>query len=383
MASKLIQVRNLADETAQYTYLSSAVSVGGTSFPVRNINAFAPSWAIQFGRTGEEIAEILILGTAAIAGTALTTTGTSRHTHPTDTPVFAIKYDKLIFKRSTTGTAGVATAMTDGTVTITPDSEFTVFDDTTNASGYAYKVAYYNSVLDVESDESAWILTTGFSFYSLGAIRQRVKNRLSNSGYIKDDAVIDDWANEWLDTLNNAAIEVNQDYGLGTVDVAFGTDGLGTVTSTDFKEFRKIEFTTNGTDWYVSNKIHSIDFMPDEDFSETHPYHWYFGDNVIGRLPKGDVGTARVTYYKIREHLSSDSDEVPVLMQPYTKSFVDYMTAQAYYMDEKEGMGDRYMALANAEKDQFVMQITPRSATGPQYIKLTEQISVDDTDLVL
>lgn len=380
MASKLIRVRNLADQKAQFTYLSGAVS-SGTSFPVRNISAFSPNWAIQIGKTAEETAEILILGTA-VSGTALTTTGTSKYTHPTDTPVYAIKYDKLIFKRSTTGTAGTASPLTGGTIGITPDSEFTVFEDTSGASGYAYKVSYYNSVTTEESDESDWISTGGFSFYSLGAMRQRVKNRLSDAGYIKSDDVIDDWINEWLDTMNNEAIDVNQDYGLGTVDVAFGTDGFATVSSSDFKDFRKIEFTTNGSDWYVSNKLHSVDYMPDEDFSETHPYHWYFGDNVIGRLPKGDSGTARVTYYKTRDYLTTDADELPVVMRAYSKSFVDYCTAQAYYMDEKNGAGDRYQAQAEKEKNQFVQQITPRQKTGPQYIKIVEQVSVDDLDII-
>lgn len=382
MASKLIRVRNLADQKAQYTYLSGNTANGGTSFPVRNIAGFSANWAIQFGKTGEETAEILILGTATPSGTALNTTGTSKFTHPTDTPVYAIKYDKLIYKRSTSGTAGTAVPMANGTVSITPDSAYTVFDDTSGASGYAYKVSYYNSVTTEESDESDWITTEGFSYYSLGGIRQRVKNRLSDAGYIKSDDIIDDWINEWMDVLNNSAIEVNQDYGLGTTNVSFGTDGFATVTASDFQDFRKIEFTTNGSDWYLSNKIHSTDYLPNEIFSNTHPYHYYFGDNIIKKLPDGDSGTARVTYYKARTHLDSDADELPVLLRPYNKSFVDYANAQAYYMDEKANMGDRYMINAEKEKEQFILQIAPRNKTGPQYIKLTEEISPEDYDLI-
>jgi len=379
MASKIIPVRNLLDQSVPFTYLSTKGTAGGTTFPVRNIDGFKASWGIQVGKTNEETAEILILGTATPSGTALTTTGTARFDHPTDTPIYAIKYDKVIFKRSTTGTAGVATAMTGGTVTITPGNEFTSFDDTSSATGYAYRVSYYASVLDVETDDSDWQTLDGFSFYSLAKIRERAVRKLFSASYIKEDSIVDDWVNEWLDKMNNTAINVNQDYSLGTVDISHGTAGLGTVTATDFKEIRRVWYTTNGADYYNATKMSIINYEPNEEFSSTHPYFYYQGDNVIGKKPDGEVGTARIIYYKLPTRLSNDADELPVSMWGYTKSFVDYCLAQAYYLDEKVNLGDRFLASSENELGKFKNEITPRSKTGPQYVTLVDQIDGEST----
>jgi hypothetical protein len=378
--SKIIRVKNTLADNAPYTYLTTAGTVGGSVHPVRNINSAVASWAIQFGATNEETAEILLLGTADPTGTtSLLTTAGLRFEHPVDTPVYFIKYDQMVFERSTAGTAGTASPLTNGTVTVTPDSLYTQFDDTSGADSYAYKAYFRNSVLDVTSSESDWLTTAGFSFYSLAKIRERAKNKLASAKFLQtDDDQVNDWINEWTETLNNLAIDVNEDYALGTMDVAHGTDGLATVTEDSFKEVRRVWYTTNGTDWYKARKMHITDFIPSEEFNETSPYFYYQGDNIIGKNPDGTSGTARVVYYKLRDALVNDTDELPVVMRSYTKSFVDYCLAQAYYLDEKEGLGDRFMTQAERERELFKQQIAPRSKEGPSYITLTEVLNADD-----
>ncbi len=88
-----IKVRNLLTENAQNTSLSTNLSVGGTVVPVKNINSFSPSDAIQLGQTGEEQSEILLVDAGAVSGTALNTVGTVRFSHPIDTPA----YKEIIF----------------------------------------------------------------------------------------------------------------------------------------------------------------------------------------------------------------------------------------------------------------------------------------------
>src|SRR3990167_7500714 len=107
--SQVIKVKNNLANESPYSFLSSSISVGGTALPVKNINAFQASWGVQIGKSGEETSEILVLGTATPSGTALNTTGTTRFPHSTDTPIYAVKYDQIIFERSTSGTAGTAT----------------------------------------------------------------------------------------------------------------------------------------------------------------------------------------------------------------------------------------------------------------------------------
>ncbi len=374
----LIKTINNLELSSPFSYLSGAVASGGSIVPVRNINAFQASWAVQIGKTGEETSEVLVLVSSAPTGTAGTTTGTARFDHQVDTPIYATKFDKIVFMRSTTGTAGAASAMTDGTITITPDSQYTVFDDTTGALNYAYKTKFRNSVTTEESADSDWVTPAGFSFYSLAKIRQRVKDKLFGNNFIENDLTIDDWVNEWLERMTNTAISVNKDYSLGTVDVGFGTSGLGTITASDFKEVRRFWTTYDGVSYAQSTKVGINDFLPDETFVNTRPIHFFQGDNIFGIKPSGTEGTARIVYYKMNPVLVNDTDELPVSMRSYTKSFVDYGLSQARYSDEKQSFARDMLASAEAEIERFKQEITPRAKTGPQYITMTDAMTGED-----
>lgn len=372
-----IKVKNSLDQDAQYSYLSNGEVSGTTSIRVKNINSFTPSWAVQIGKTGEEMTEIGMLGTGAISGTALTLATATVFEHPTDTPIYAIKYDKIIVKRSTTGTAGTAVAL--ATVSIVPDSYYTLYEETSPSSTYAYKTQYLNSITSGTSTESDWWVPGGFTFYSLAKMRDRVKRKLVSAGYLKDDETIDDWINEWMETMTNTAIDVNQDYLLGTTTVSYsGTQVLGTIGVTDFKEERKLLITTNGSDYYTMTKMRVNDFQPDQTFAESHPYYYMHGDNVIGRLPADNSATIQLTYYKVPTNLLNDTDELPVSMQRYTKSFVNYALGQAYYLDNKLDRGDRYNSEAIGDMAKFRAEIAPRQKTGPQFIQIISPISAED-----
>ena len=161
--------------------------------------------------------------------------------------------------------------MTNGTVTIQADHEFTQFDDTSGSSTYAYRTYFRSSGLAVNSTESDWITPSGFTFYSLAGMRQRVRDKLWDSNFIKDDLVIDNWINEWRDQMVNSLISVNDDYAIGTVNVSFGTNGLGTVTTTDFKQPKRIEVTYNGSDFFLSAKRDLNTYFPNETVNSAHP----------------------------------------------------------------------------------------------------------------
>ena len=379
----ILKVLNNLETVAPNSFLSNAVSSGASTIPIKNISSFSSNWAIQLGKTGEEQSEIKVISSGAISGTVLVTTANTTYDHPSDTPVYAIKYNQILFKRSTAGTAGTASIMTDGTVNITPDSLYTIFDDTSAASTYAYKTAFKNSVTGDVSADSDWITPSGFSFYSLSSIRTRIKNKLRNSNFIGGagtdiDDVIDEWINEWLETMNNSAIKVNKDYSLGTVDVAFGTSGLGTITTGNFKEVRKFWVTYDGVNYVNASKMDNTSFFPTEIFNETHPYYFWQGDNVFGVKPEQSGGTARLVYYKIQTPLSNETDELPVSMRSYSKSFVDYGLAQASYLDGKDEIGKLREGAALAQKADFLTEITPRSFTGVTYLDIAETTSEDN-----
>jgi len=366
----VIQQQNNLTDNAQKTYLSFAEVSGTNVLRWQNPAGFNASWAIQIGDTGVDQSEIVLLGTAVPAGTAGTLTANTSYAHPAMTPIYAIKYDQIIFEVSTSGTAGTATPITDGTISITPDNNYTNFDHTNGSLSYAYKTYFRNSVTGSTSAESDWIVGT-VPMYAVGGIVQRVRDKIWHSDFVTDD-MIKDWISEWNEHLNNLAIQANEDYNLGSVNVAFsGTTQYGTITNDDFKQIRRCWITPNGNDWYQATKIDINKFTPSETFYNTRPYFFMYGDNVIGRLPNDSGGTAGILYYRINTKLVNDYDFLPLPARGYSKSFVDYALIQAQYKDDKISLSDK-LQMEKALEDNYRQQISPRNKTGPTYIDIVD-----------
>ena len=374
----LIRTRNILANNAPKTHLTHLEAAGTGTLRWKNPNGFAASWGIQVGETGEEQTEVLILSSGnPSGGTAGTTTANSLYEHPADTPVYAVKYNQIVFERSTTGTAGTATPMTDGTITIQADQAYTQFDDTTGSTSYAYRTYFRSSGLSVNSTESDWITSNGFDFYSLAAIRERVKEKLWDANFVSDNEV-NNWINEWKDDLTNSLVALNENYALGTVNVGFGTNGLGTITTADFKDVRRVWVTYNGIDKFQSTKQDPNDYDPNRIFSSAHPYHSYIGDNIIEVKPADSSGTVELVIYRFGTTMVNDTDTLPQPMRSYTKSFVNYGLAQALFKDNKVQDYDRKLIEANADKQNFIMENSARDKSGPTYIDIIEAVSGED-----
>lgn len=375
----IVTIKNTLALGAARTFLSNNEVAGTNILRWKNPNGFNPSWGVQVGETGEEQTEVVLLGTFTPGGTAGTLTQNNGYEHAADTPLYAIKYNQVVFERSTSGTGGIATPLSNGTVYYMADGTVTSFDDTTGTTGYAYKVLFRNSVLGTgyDSPESDWITPTGFSFYSLAKLRERIKAKLWNANYIFDTD-LNDWINEWKDEMTNAAIQSNEAYALGTVNIPFGTDGIGTITASDFKQLKRLWINYDGVNKFRSTKMENNTFTPDQSFTATHPYHYYLGDSVLGIKPEQSGGTAEAVYYKLNATLVNDTDELPVPMRGYTKSFVNYGLSQAYKKDGKMQEAGNELIEAVSAKTQFVTEIAPRDKTGETYITLTESVDASD-----
>lgn len=381
----IISVNNLLDKVSQYSFTSTSIAAGGTVVPVKNINSFTASHSIQIGKTGEEQTEIVLLDINTPSGTALTLAGTLRFNHSIDTPVYDVNYNQIIFKRSTVGTAGTALPFTGSTVSITPDSLTTDFNDTTGALTYAYKTSYVNSVTVEQTSDSAWFVPNGPTFYSLQKLRSRVKGALNSSGFIENDSTIDDWINEWQEQMGNSAIKVNQSYALGTTQAVFdGTAGYGTIVEPDFKSARKIEISYDGGATYTQSKEIPINQFSDSDiFTSVYPCHYWAGDTKFGVRPFRNGGTAKITYSKIYAVMTSDTDELSVVLRPYTTGCIDYALYRAYDKDQKQEYAESHFNKFKISKDDFISEITPRDQTGPKTVQFDESLSGRSEDFDL
>ena len=369
-------------EGAPKTYLSNLEAAGTNILRLKNSAGFGSDWGIQIGEIGDETAEVRLLS-GTPSGTQGTITAVTLFEHPADTPVYGVKWNQVVFKRSITGTSGVATILTNGTVTITPDNwdqakqkSYTTFDDADGSVSYTYKTFFRNSALPLTSTDSDWITVTP-DFYSLAILRNRVKEKLWNSTFVTDDA-INSWINEWRDEMNNALISVNEDYAIGTVDVPFGSSGLGTVTTGDFREPKRIEITYNGSDFFLSTKRALNEYYPSEVVNSAHPYHNWQGNNVIHVMPSDEAGTARIWFYRAGTPMVNDTDTLDLPMRAYTNSFVNYALGMAYQKDGKAAQAQLKIQDANNQKEMFLRQMAPRDKSSQTYIRLTEVTSGDD-----
>src|SRR3990167_3796345 len=152
----LLRTKNNLTEGAPKTYLTFNEVAGTNIIRWSNPNGFEASWGIQIGETGEEQTEVNVISGNPSGGTAGTLTTNTLYAHPVNTPVYAIKYDQVVFERATAGTTGTASPMANGTVTIQADQPFTQFDDTTGSASYGYRTYYRSSGLAANSTESDW-----------------------------------------------------------------------------------------------------------------------------------------------------------------------------------------------------------------------------------
>lgn len=373
----IISVQNSLDSnpTTQYSYLSGNISAGGTALPLRNINPFSADSAVQIGKTGEAQSEIRVVSGAPATGTANVSAAIT-YDHSLDTPVFDIHFDQIIFLRSTSGTAGTASAI--GTVNITPNSEFTDYDDVSGVATYAYKTQFKNSVSGDLSSESDWFVPGGPTFYSLQKLRQRGKDALYNASYLKSDDIITDWVNEWGEQMTNAAIKANKGYAIGTANYAYDAQGYGTITEAGFKTADKIEITSDGQNYTRTYEIPLNQYSENDTFYSSAPRHSWEGDNVFRILPFGQAGTAKFSFGKMNEPLVNDSDELPHSLRSYTTGCVEYVLYRAYDNDEKDTQADKHYGRFDKLKGDFVNEITPRDQTGPKTINFTEGLSGSD-----
>jgi hypothetical protein len=369
----------------QQTYVSTAVSAGGTSSPVKNIGGFTNQWAAQFGQTGEETAEIMVVsgvpsGTQLNFGTSPSHTGgTLLYAHAQDTPIYQIHYDQIIFYRSTAGTVGPFSSL--ATVSIQPDNPYTQYNDTTGISTYAYYAQYYNSVSGDLSGSSSIFLPGGPTFYSLQKIRQRTKDKLYSAGYIRDDSIITDWLNECQEQLVNSAIKVNQGYLIGTASYGFGTAGLGTVTDPLFKQAVKVEVTFDGSTYIPSTEMEIRQFSENDYFDASAPRHVWTGETAFEILPHNQAGTAKITYSQRLAPLVNDSDELTQTLKGYTTAFTEYCLGVAYGLDQKDAESQQHYQIFGQMKNDFIAEITPRDSTGIKMIDMAESISGMDEDV--
>lgn len=356
---------------APKTYLTSGVSAAGVTLSVKNVAGAVANLYALVGEIGEENSEIKLI--SGVSGKDLTVAALTND-HAADTVVYIVSYNQVRIYKSTAGCSGSFSLNT--TVDITPDS-ITTDEEVTVGTADAVKTTFYNEAGTGESGFSPCIPYTGFTFYSVRTLTDRVASLFGDPDFkvLKRNDVAN-WLAECADKLQAVAIEADESYDLQYVAIPMAADkelyGTSDGFPTDFKSEKKLFITYDGTNNYRASFRDFQDFDPDDAHSQTTPIYYFQGDQV-GIKPVGvSGGTIKLWYYARTSRLDDDSDELPSVMRDYTDAFINYGLWRAFYGDKKWEAGDRYKALFEADKMNFASEISSRHKDRPRFVKSSD-----------
>jgi len=189
------------------THMTAAAAAGATALTVVNNQPFANNDYLLIGRIGEEKTEIVKIGAAVTAGSALTI-GALVFSHDIDTPVTKIDFNQVQFYRGTTTVAADSSSLA-AAKAIDPSEIFTFYEDTANTTGYAF-IRFYNVQTTTYSSYSspiAYAEKIGYSDKALRMIRKKVRRLIKQV-----DPQNSDYADDEIDEeINLAQKEVSHD----------------------------------------------------------------------------------------------------------------------------------------------------------------------------
>jgi len=167
MAKKLIVSNADLVEEVDTSNLSASATAGDSTLTVYSIAGFAINNVLLIGEFGQEGTEIIKThGSTAPTGSTVTLVTTLSKSHPKDTKVYIIPYDKVQFYHADT-TTGTKTLIS--TSDVNEESTETRYTDTTYTSGYFFS-RFYNSIDAGYSDYSDPIPYGGFDSNTVGSI---------------------------------------------------------------------------------------------------------------------------------------------------------------------------------------------------------------------
>ena len=197
-------VKHPAHRNNQVTYLAADYAAGGTALAVKNTAGFALLRFAVLGKIGYENAELVRPTTITAPSSFAVLAAATKFVHNADTLVTYFEYDQIKIYRSTTGIAGTYSILS--TVDISIDNDVTFVTDASSDTGYYYKFAYYNSAATIEADLSDPIAPTGYVFWALRTMTDRV---LSLFGDTKEEFVSADEVRDYIQGFyDNAQMQV-------------------------------------------------------------------------------------------------------------------------------------------------------------------------------
>jgi hypothetical protein len=159
-----------------HSNLKADYASGVSAITVYSISQFAINKVLLIGEYGSEGSEIIKThASTAPTGFTVTLASATAKPHTKDTPVYIIPFDQIEFSHADTLTG--AKSVLGSVVSIDPEEDEMLYEDTTNTSGY-YFTRYKNSITSVFSDYSDGIPYTGLPQNTVGYAIDTAMNEL-------------------------------------------------------------------------------------------------------------------------------------------------------------------------------------------------------------
>lgn len=383
----IVTAHNPETTDLEKTYLSAFLAKGSNSLAVKNNDRFVNGRRILLGAMGAENAEMLTLSSVNANKIALGTSGNTIFDHNSDESVYALEFDKIRFYRATSlnGTYNLLT-----TVDIDVDNadKVTRYDDTTSLPTHFYKISFYDSIADEESDLSDAIPATGFALTTAGNLIDQVVRRVRDTGF----TVLS--FQEYIDVMNEVGddllTQAQKPYVFLKKSVALNTtlnqnyiDVLATVT--DFWKFDYVEVSTYQAG---QRRFQEITPLSLEQWNNRYKYtpqltrndvtDIAFDDETkrlyISPTPKtSETGVVILHYYKKFTPIVSSGDvvETPIPLIYRYKLMAEYYSSKSELDRQWERLAEKYETKYGNEivKMQRVNRLdvgTPRSFRPPR-----------------
>lgn len=162
---------NPPTEHLEKTYLNKSYAAAVSSMIVKNTDRFSYGDAILIGAMGRERSELaLVHATTGKTTTVLPFAAATAFPHDADDPIFVLDWNKIRIYRSTAGIGGSYSLLATVDIDVDNSDNKTYYNDVNSLTTYYYKIAYYNSVDDVESERTDPIAATGYDAKALGTL---------------------------------------------------------------------------------------------------------------------------------------------------------------------------------------------------------------------
>lgn len=357
------------------TQFSSNHVAGSSSLAVKNTAGFVTTKPIVLGLPGFQQSEIVKPSSITPPGT-IALSGITVFAHNTDQRLTYIDYDQIQVYRSTTGIAGIYSAL-GSPFNITIDQDMTIYEDVTSQPTYYYKYAYYNSISGAVADLSDPIAATGFNFYSLSTLINRV---LSLFGDADADFVsrsdVKDFLNEKYEYAQKemAIATKRMSIKYNTFTVTSQTPEYANALAADFLMEKAIKVSRDGgLTWPYNALSGMVDSLGGNyQTNVIYKYSIYGSSIILDPMPQNSIDQLKIFYVPVPVIMTLQSDTLTSPFQNSSAMFVKGALSMCYLKDKKITEYQLLDAHFESQLKTFISYIKKMQNLHPQFTEIMD-----------